>query len=97
MQKVEIRLKDGQDAYELVSEYIKRFWERNTSVDTVVFSIETSYDGVDYCRTNEIATPTSDMEDVEYLNDWWEGEPYIKLLGIQSVEKMDISGGIYES
>ena len=35
------------------------------------------------------------FNDIEYEMDWWEGEKYIKLFGIKSVNELDISGGIY--
>lgn len=48
-----------------------------------------------YDLRNEVASPIS-LSDVEFLNDWWEGEKYIKLFGIKAVGELDISGGIYE-
>lgn len=35
------------------------------------------------------------FDDIEFLNDWWEGERYIKLFGVKTIEELDISGGIY--
>lgn len=47
-----------------------------------------------YDLLKEVASPMN-FDDIEYLYDWWEGEKYIKLFGIQSVDELDISGGIY--
>ena len=91
---IEINLKNGQSGYDAVGEYICRYWEHNV-VDTVIFSIGTSYDGKKYEVRNEVATP-SGFSDIEYLYDWWEGEKYIRLFGIRSVYELDITGGIYE-
>ena len=91
---IDIELKNGQTGYDAVAEYILRYWDRNV-VEDVIISIGTSYDGNAYCLRKEVASPL-DAYDVEYLNDWWEGERYIKLFGIKTVSEVDISGGLYE-
>lgn len=96
---VEIVLKDGQSGYDAVGEYIQRYWEHNVW-DNVIVSLATSYDGKTYDLLKEIAYPAAGYcrDDVEFLSDWWEGEKFIKLLGIQSVSELDIDdGGIYET
>ena len=90
---IDIKLNDGQSGYDIIGDYIRRYW-RNNIYATVVVSIGTSYDGQTYDLLKEIASPI-DFDDIEYLYDWWEGEKYIKLFGIQSVDELDISGGIY--
>ena len=70
-------LDDKQTGYDIVSEYIKKYWEHHCTEDVIV-SIEISRDGKNYERLNEVASPY-DMYDVEYLNDWWEGEKYIRV------------------
>jgi hypothetical protein len=91
---IDIKLNDGQSGYDVVGEYIRRYWEQNIYTDVIV-SMAVSYDGNKYYTGKEIATPEH-FDDILYLNDWWEGEKYIKLFGIQSVDELDISGGIYE-
>ena len=92
---IDIKLKDGQSGYDAVGEHIRRYWDYNIT-DTVVCSIGVSYDGLNYDLMKEVATPASWLSyDVEFLSDWWEGEEYIKLFGIKSVNELDISGGIY--
>ena len=91
---VNIELNNKESGYEKIASYIRRYWEHNFFTDVVV-SIGTSYNGVDYCLLKEIASPYN-ANDVEFLNDWWEGEKYIKLFGIMSLEEIDVYGGIYE-
>lgn len=90
---IDIELKDGQSGYDVVGEYIRRYWRHNI-IDTVIVSIGTSYDGDTYETRNEIASPYG-VDDIEFLYDWWEGEKFIKILGIKMVSELDISGGIY--
>ena len=83
-----IVLDDKQTGYGVVSEYVKRYWEHHCA-EGVIVSIEISRDGRNYECLNEVASPYN-MYDVEYLNDWWEGEKYIKVTGIQSISDMKI-------
>lgn len=91
---VEIKLKDRQSGYDAVGEYIRRYWEHNIT-DTVIVSLATSYDGQKFETRNEVASPYN-FDDIEFLYDWWEGEKFIKLFGIQSIEEIKIEGGIYK-
>lgn len=90
---VDIKLNDGQSGYDAVGEYIKRYWSHNI-YNTVIVSMETSYDGKTYDIRKEVACPYK-FDDIEFLNDWWEGEKFIRLFGIKDIEELDISGGIY--
>lgn len=92
---IEIELKNRQSGYDVIEDYIRRYWKHNNSTDTVICSIEVSYDGLTYALIKEVACPRS-YNRVEFLNDWWEGEKYIKLIGIKSIYELDISGGVYE-
>ena len=87
---VSVKLDDGQSAYGFVGEYIEKFWEKNFYCDVVVL-IGTSRDGLDYCESVEIASPTEDMMGVEFLNDWHEGEPYVKVFGIKCVDDIEFT------
>lgn len=91
---IEFRLSDGENAYEAVGEYVRKYWEHETCEDTVV-SMETSYDGIKWVHIVEIVEPEFFSEPI-WLNDWWEGEKYIQLLGICGVSDLDIYGGLYE-
>ncbi len=89
---ISVKLDEGKSAYEFVGDYIEKFWKKNYYCDVVVL-IGTSYDGVNYCESVEIASPTNDMMGVEFLNDWYEGEKYIKIFGIKSVYDVEIADG----
>lgn len=90
---IDIKLKDGQSGYDVIGKYIRRYWRHNI-IDTVIVSIGTSYDGDTYDIHKEIASPMN-LDDIEFLYDWWEGEKFIKLFGIVTINELDISGGIY--
>lgn len=93
---VEIVLKDGQSGYDVVEKYIRSYWRHIGSSDTVICSIETSYDGKSYDLSNEVATLFSgNGDEVEFLYDWWEGQKYLRLWGIRSVGEFAIIGGLY--
>ena len=48
---VDIVLKNGQTGYDVISDYIYRYWNHNI-LDTVIISIGTSYDGHTYDLRN---------------------------------------------
>lgn len=87
-------LTDGQSGYEVIGDYIQRYWD-NKIYTTVIVSVGTSFDGEEYFFENIIATPDNGR-DLLYLEDWWEGEKYITLEGIMDVEEVDVNGGIFE-
>ena len=91
---IDIKLKYGQDGYDVVGEYIRKYWSHNLT-DVVIVSIGISHDGNNYELLKEVAYPNG-FDDIEFLYDWWEGEKFIKLFGIKSIYEFDISGGIYE-
>lgn len=86
---VDIVLKNGRSGYDAVEEYVEKYWKQN-GYATAIVSLETSYDGREYRRENEVVSPTEDFEACEFLNDWWEGEEYIRLIGIINVHEIDI-------
>ena len=81
-------LDDKQTGYGVVGEYIQKYFEHHCA-ENVIVSIEISRDGKNYERLNEVASPYN-MYDVEYLNDWWEGERYIRVTGIQGISDIKI-------
>lgn len=91
---IDIKLKDKQIGYDAVGEYIRRYWEHNIWEDVVV-SLGVSYDGKTYDLYKEVASPYS-LYDIEYLNDWWEGQKFIRIFGVKAISELDISGGLYE-
>lgn len=93
---VSLSLKNDENGYEKVGEYVKRYWEVHGGGDVIV-ALETSYDASRWYYYNEIASPLYSFNDgIEWLNDWWEGEKYIHIKGVQSVDSIDVYGGLYE-
>ena len=91
---VDIKLQKGQNGYDVVGEYIRRYWKHNIWEDVVV-SLGISYDGKLYELCKQVASPYN-FDDIEYLSDWWEGQGFIKVFGIKAISEFDISGGLYE-
>lgn len=86
-------LTDEQSGYEVIGEYIRRYWEE-VCYTTVIVSVAIC-DDENYRMFNVVASPTHDL-DIEYLYDWWEGEKQIILRGIIDVDAVDVNGGIFE-
>ena len=82
----EFILTDGQTGYDVVSEYVADYWTKNYYSEVIVL-LEISYNGEIFYKCNEIVYPNN--TDVEFLNDWWEGQKYIKILGIISVDEVE--------
>lgn len=85
---ISIKLKKGETGYDTVERYIREYW-KNHIYEDVIFNIGTSYDGQNYECRNEIASPYN-LNDIEYLNDWWEGEQYITLYGIIGLSEIEV-------
>ena len=90
---VDIVLQSGESGYEAVGKYIRRYWKHNIT-STVVVSIGVSYDGLTYELIKDVACPLG-FDGVKCLYNWWEGQKYIKLFGIKTLDELDVSGGIY--
>ena len=91
---VEIKLKEKESGYEVIGEYVDRYWRHHGRHDAIV-SLATSYNGRDYYALKEIFSPDAYGCGAECLNDWYEGEKYIRLFGIKNVDEIDITDGIY--
>lgn len=89
-----IELADGQTGYDAVGDYIQRYWQHDV-IQSVVCSISMSRDGRTWETGNEFAM-AEDFGSIAWEHDWWEGERFLKVLGISSVEKLTIKGGVYE-
>lgn len=87
----------GQDAYCIIANYVEKYWEHNAYEDVVV-RLAISCDGKEWKYSNEIVLLDCNKKDwVVFENDWWEGQKYIKLLGIKGVSELNIAGGIYDN
>lgn len=92
---IELGAKDG---YQVVGEYLQRYWKRH-GYSSVVVCMEISSDGKKYDECNIYASPDlspSGFGDVEYEYDWWEGEKYVRISGIRGLHEMRFVGGVYE-
>lgn len=93
---VSLILKNNENGYEKVGEYVKRYWDVHGDGNVIV-ALETSHSASRWNYYNEIASPLYSFgNSVEWLTDWWEGEKYIHIKGIQSVDTFDILDGLYE-
>lgn len=82
----------NQNGYDAVETVIWNYFNHNP-MDDLVIKLGTSYGGGDYNVNNELVL----IEDgsITFLNDWWEGQGFIRVYGIQSIPNLDISGGLY--
>ena len=93
---IKIKLKSNENGYDAVSKYIFKYWKHYNYSDSVLVSLETSFDGQKYDKRNEVASPYN-FSEIEFDFDWWEGEKYINILGIKYLNEINIDGeGIYE-
>ena len=84
----DIILKDKQTGYDVVAECVREYWDQ-TYYGTVIVWMAISNDGEKYCRFNEVVIPQDG--DIEFLNDWWEGEKYIKIYGIANLDDIEMT------
>lgn len=90
---IEFNLKAHRDSgYDIVGDLIIKYFNHNDYSDVIV-RIGTSYDGKRYDITNEVAF--FENCDILFENDWWEGERFIRVYGIVSIDDVDVSGGLY--
>lgn len=90
---IELNIKDSdQSGYDAVGALIWNYYGYNP-MDDLVIRIGISYNGKDYDIQNELVL--TENGSFEFLNDWWEGQKFIRVYGIQSVLTFDISGGLY--
>lgn len=81
-----------QNGYDAIEAVIWKYFDHNP-MDDLIVRIGISYDGNDYDVENELVLVENGS--IEFLNDWWEGQKYIRVYGIQSIPNLDISGGLY--
>lgn len=82
-----IILQEGQSGYDIVAEYVLKYWDK-TYYSTAIVSLETSYDGIIYDKHNEVVSSScGDFE--EFLHDWWEGQKFIKINGVKNIDEIE--------
>lgn len=92
---IDVTIEEGKTAYEAVAKYIRRFWDNEQSFYGMIVRLSTSYNNVEWRTFNTLALFDIDEFDIVFENDWWEGERFIRLYGIVSVDDVDVSGGLY--
>lgn len=91
---IDVVIEEGKTAYEAVEKYIYRFLGHE-GYDDVIVRLGTSYNNVEWDIFNEfVSIDVGDLECV-FEDDWWEGERFIRIYGIQSIQTLNISGGLY--
>ena len=85
----DIILNDGQNGYDAVAEHVRKYWFEKV-YSTVVVTLSIADDGKHYTKHNEVVSPIN-FDDCEFLNDWWEGEKYIKILGIKDIDEIELA------
>ena len=84
-----IKLKDEEIGYDAVGKYVEEYLNRNCWDDLIV-ELEISYDGKDWDRIKEIVCPTNNCRELKWLNDWWEGQRYINIIGMANIDEIDV-------
>lgn len=90
-----IELENGESGYSVVSDYINAYWKFCVDcADDVLIHLETSFDGNLFHSSVEIVELYG--TELTYLNDWWEGEKYIKIYGISNVNELTIPQNYFQ-
>ena len=84
-----IKLKYKEIGYDVVGKYVEEYLNEHCWDDSIV-ELETSYDGKDWDRIKEIVCPTNNCRELKWLNDWWEGQRYINIIGMANVDEIDV-------
>lgn len=87
---IDIRVKDGESGYNLVTEYIRQYWEIQDSYDDVIVQLNTSFDGVKWTMGRNQYAAIEGYNTVVFERDWWEGEKYIQIVSIINISKLEL-------
>ena len=95
---IELKQKRGMSMQASIDAYIRLFWNKHKPCQVIVM-LETSYDGELWSNFNAIAFPLIEADAsvrVGWLNDVLDGEDYVRILGIQYIQSIDVYGGLPE-
>lgn len=92
---IDIILNDNENGYTIIADFIHRYWSIVNTDSPVIISLELSCNGIEYKTYKGIAFLINAYGGIEFCPNWWEGQKYIKLLGIKSIDDVEILGGIY--
>lgn len=95
---IELKQHKGMSMQTSVDAYIRLFWNKHKPCQVIVM-LETSCDGELWSNFNAIAFPLIEANGdvrVGWLNDILDGEDYVRILGIQDIQSIDVYGGLPE-
>ena len=95
---IELKQKRGMSLRAIVDSYVFLFWKKHGKCQVIVM-LETSYDGKLWSNFNAVAFPLIEADGcvrVGWLNDILDGEGYVRILGIQDIQSIDVYGGLPE-
>ncbi len=71
----------GSFLYKLILDHGQEFY-----FDTYAVGLSYSHDGKDWRRSLEVFEVDIADGTVCWFNDWWEGQPYIRLIGLMDID-----------
>lgn len=95
---IELKQHRGMSMQASIDAYVLLFWERHRNCQVIVM-LETSHDDKLWSNFNAIAFPLIEANGnvrVGWLNDILDGEDYVRILGIQDIQSIDVYGGLPE-
>lgn len=95
---IELKQHRGMSMQTSIDSYVRLFWDKHGSCQVIVM-LETSFDGEMWSNFNAIAFPLIEANGnvrVGWLNDILNGEDYVRILGIQDIQSVDVYGGLPE-
>lgn len=95
---IELKQHRGMSMQTSINSYVCLFWDKHGSCQVIVM-LETSFDGEMWSNFNAIAFPLIEANGnvrVGWLNDILYGEDYVRILGIQDIQSVDVYGGLPE-
>lgn len=95
---IELKQHKGMSMQASIDVYVRLFWNKHKPCQAIVM-LETSFDGKMWSNFNAIAFPLIEANGnvrVGWLNDILDREDYVRILGIQDIQSIDVYGGLPE-
>lgn len=96
---IELKQHRGMSMQTSIDTYVRLFWEKHGNCQVIVM-LETSRDGKLWSNFNAIAFPllieSEGFVCVSWLKDILDEEDYVRILGIQDIQSIDVYGGLPE-
>lgn len=81
----------SKSPYDLIGETVKRWCEKN-SYQTMLVTILLGYEWEEPHEETHILDYDGSMHELVWDMDWWEGQPYVKLVGFTPLYKVNVRG-----